>query len=414
MAFRKTLQILERIAATPSSKDKAKIIERHATDPFFRSVVLYALNPHWRFKMTEVLPPTTDEDPFGLDVFQNLDCMVEASGLTNSQKQIASNIFHAFGKEGVEVINRILQKDLKCGAGPKTFRKFIPEIPLHEVMKCGFMSNLDKWFKNTPKGRRAWSHKINGVRNWAIVEYKGATPVHLSNDGLEYPNFSVFNEAILEMVEMRPKSERNKYPCIWDGEVISTDAHFNQRISEIRTHNNAHPDKFRFLIFDYVHPEFPLWMRDLIIDRTLGRARPKNIQKVDLIEFAHKEQVEQIFREYVASGGEGLVLKDLDGLYETKRVNHQVKWTPEEFVDVRVVEVLEGKGKLAGRVGRFVIEYEGRICEAGPGKATHKQLKEYWTKPPTMIEVKYREVTPDGALLFPVFNRNREDKRSDI
>ena len=107
-----------------------------------------------------------------------------------------------------------------------------------------------------------------------------------------------------------------------------------------------------------------------------------------------------------ASGCEGLVLKDLDGLYEIKRVNHQVKWTPEEFVDVRVVEVLEGKGKLAGHVGRFVIEYEGRICEAGPGKATHKQLKEYWTKPPSMIEVKYREVTPDGALLFPVFNIN--------
>lgn len=414
MPFRKTLEILNAIAATPSSKDKAKIIERHATDAIFRSVVLYALNPHWRFKMTEILPPVDDCSIQGIDVFQQLDYMAEATGLGNVHKQYASNMFHAFGKEAVEIINRILQKDLKCGAGPKTFRKFIPEIPLHEVMKCGFMSNLDKWFKNTPKDRRAWSHKINGVRNWALIECKGAKPVHLSGDGLEYPNFSVFNDAVLEMAEERPKSERKKYPCIWDGEVVSTDAHFNQRISEIRTHDNAHPDKFRFLLFDYVNYEHPLWLRDLIIGVTLTRVRPKHIEKVDLIDFALKEQVESEFKRYVAEGGEGLVLKDLDGMYELKRVNHQVKWTPEEYVDVRVVKVLEGKGKLAGHVGRFVIEYEGRICEAGPGKASHKQLKEYWTKPPSMIEVKYREVTPDGALLFPVFNRNREDKRSSI
>lgn len=377
-------------------------------------MVLYALNPQLRFKMTEVFPPTDELESHGIDVFQQLDGMSEAPGLANPQKQFVSNMFHAFGDEGVEVINRILQKDLKCGAGPKTFKKYIPELPLHEVMKPQFMSTLDKWFTKVPKGRRAWSYKINGVRNWAFIEHKGAKPIHLSGDGLEYPNFSVFNDAVLEMAEERPKSERNKYPCIWDGEVISTDAHFNQRISEIKTHNNAVPGKYRFKIFDYVSYEHPLWMRDLIIEKTLIKACPKHIEKVRLIPFSLKEQVGQIFKEYVASGGEGLVLKDLDGMYELKRVNHQVKWTPEEFVDVRVVEVLEGKGKLAGHVGRFVIEYEGRICEAGPGKAKHKQLKEYWTNPPTVIEVKYREVTPDGALLFPVFNRNREDKRSSV
>ena len=364
--------------------------------------------------MTEVFPPTYEVEPDGIDVFKNLDCMAEASGLTNSQKQVASNSFYAFGDDGVEVINRILQKDLKCGAGPKSFKKFIPELPLHEVMKPQFMSTLDKWFKKVPKERRAWSHKINGVRNWAFIEHKGAKPIHLSGDGLEYPNFSVFNDAVLEMAEERPKSERNKYPCIWDGEVISTDAHFNQRISEIKTHNNAVPGKYRFKIFDYVSYEHPLWMRDLIIEKTLIKACPKHIEKVRLIPFTLKEQVEQKFKDYVASGGEGLVLKDLDGMYELKRVNHQVKWTPEEFVDVPVVKVLEGKGKLAGHVGRFVIEYNGHICEAGPGKATHKQLKEYWESPPAVIEVKYREVTPDGALLFPIFNRNREDKRSSV
>ena len=48
--------------------------------------------------------------------------------------------------------------------------------------------------------------------------------------------------------------------------------------------------------------------------------------------------------------------------------------------------------------------------EAGPGHATHEQLKDYLHRPPKMIEVKYRETTPDGALLFPVFVRVRDDK----
>lgn len=408
--FKETLQVLEQIAVTPSTKNKSTIIGAHAQDPFFRKVVLYALDPKLRFKMTQVLPPTTPIDAATVDVFSLLDEMAEASGLTDAQKQTASNTFHACGDAAVEVVNRILQKDLKCGAGPKTFKKSIPAVPLHEVMKCGFMSNLDKWFKNTPPERRAWSHKINGVRNWAVIEHKGATPVHLSADGLPYPNFSVFNEAVTAMAENRPKSERNKYPCIWDGEVISTDPHFNQRISEIRTHNNADPEKFRFLVFDYA-ADLPLWLRYSVLIRTLNRVKPQYVQHVPLVSFTERETVAKVFEEYVRSGGEGLVLKDTEGPYELKRVNHQVKWTPEEFVDVRVVDVKEGKGKLAGRVGRFVIEYEGRICEAGPGKATHAQLKEYWANPPTVIEVKYREVTPSGALLFPVFNRNREDKK---
>lgn len=62
--------------------------------------------------------------------------------------------------------------------------------------------------------------------------------------------------------------------------------------------------------------------------------------------------LDKVFESVVGSGGEGIVLKDPDGIYRMgKRVNTQVKRVREHLEDVKVEQVKYGTGKRSGQIG---------------------------------------------------------------
>lgn len=62
--------------------------------------------------------------------------------------------------------------------------------------------------------------------------------------------------------------------------------------------------------------------------------------------------LDKVFESVVQSGGEGIVLKDPNGIYRMgKRVNTQVKRVREHLEDVKVEQVKYGTGKRSGQIG---------------------------------------------------------------
>ena len=62
--------------------------------------------------------------------------------------------------------------------------------------------------------------------------------------------------------------------------------------------------------------------------------------------------LDRVFESTVRSGGEGIVLKDPNGIYRMgKRVNTQVKRVREHLEDVKVEQVKYGTGKRSGQIG---------------------------------------------------------------
>lgn len=62
--------------------------------------------------------------------------------------------------------------------------------------------------------------------------------------------------------------------------------------------------------------------------------------------------IDRVFMANVESGGEGIVLKDPNGIYRMgKRVNTQVKRVREHLEDVKVEQVKYGTGKRSGQIG---------------------------------------------------------------
>jgi len=158
--------------------------------------------------------------------------------------------------------------------------------------------------------------------------------------------------------------------------------------------------------------------------RTICQTSGPNIEYVEpLYEGAFDlDRVISGFEKEVLKGKEGIILKDLDAVYEWDRTKAIVKLKEIIDADVKVIGMEEGTGKNRGRLGAVVIEGNCRTsklttdtifvtgCKCGTG-FTDEQRREFWEDKSLLmgktIEVLYMQTSKnkDGtpALRMPRF-----------
>lgn len=129
------------------------------------------------------------------------------------------------------------------------------------------------------------------------------------------------------------------------------------------------------------------------------------------------EQVSGCFKMMLDDGYEGVMIKAKDGLYQWKRVRLSsgimMKLKPSCTYDLEIKDFEEGEGKHKGRLGKFIVDFNGVSVGVGTGlddetrSAVWGNLEAYRGR---IIEVKAMEVTEDKSLRHPVFVRFRDDK----
>lgn len=120
----------------------------------------------------------------------------------------------------------------------------------------------------------------------------------------------------------------------------------------------------------------------------------------------------EYFKEIIAAGGEGVVIKNLKGFdADMAKVKRVRTW------DVVIVGFTTGRGKYSEVVG--AIKYgafkEGKLVEIGKCSGmTDEERIMFATAPQSylghVIELKGQEVGSGGRIRFPAFQRIREDK----
>lgn len=321
---------------------------------------------------------------------------------------------------------RILIKDLRCGVSEKTINKVlkafpgIPPVPVFECQLAHDGANHEKKIA----GKKILQPKLDGVRCLTVVDYENRTVTQFSRNGKELVNFGHITAAILDNIDLLGRS------YVLDGEVVSKN--FQDLMKQVHRKDDVQATDARLALFDIV-PLSEFQRGESVLGQRrrfnlLNSLRPAfdKIGNVDIVEWKEVDLDDyvgqMVFKQYMAdavdAGYEGIMIKDVDALYECKRSHSWLKQKPFIEVSLEIVDVEEGTGKNAGRLGALVCAGvdDGRSIRVnvGSGLSDHDR-DEFWSGRDSLtgqvVEVRADAITQnqDGtySLRFPRFLKFR-------
>lgn len=226
--------------------------------------------------------------------------------------------------------------------------------------------------------------------------------------------------SVPHIVEDLKKGLSGRDPVTLDGELYNHELKhdFEELVSIIRQTNKVHPDhtKVQYHIYDLVSAgkQFErLEELEIIHDALDSNSKGSSLWTVETIQARNAEDLEKHYSYFLDSGYEGAMARNFFGLYIHSRSYDLQKiktFVDREFI---VIDVEEGRGKLAGH-GIFV-------CEVGPGgkrftckmEGPLEHLKEVFENRGKYIgralTVKYQNYSKYGLPRFPIGLRFRDD-----
>lgn len=282
----------------------------------------------------------------------------------------------------------------------------------YELMTC--KDDLEAFLKKHPPKTILWSLKLDGVRC-------AANPGRYQSRNLKlFPNFGCFDYGLRELGRVVTKNHGVDFK-FFDGEVISSDKSFDKLTTQLQRKYSVDDSFLHFKIFDICVPGLPLYERLNILQSSI-KLLPPEFSNISLLQHRPLPNTEMplvqsihLLRDVaIEKGYEGLVLKYALGEYEHKQSSQWCKVKKFHTLDLPVVGRYEGKtGKNKGKLGGFLCLYKGVISNVGGGFSDDERIK-WWECPeselPSVIEVKYQEITKKNKLRFSDYVRVRDDK----
>ena len=194
-----------------------------------------------------------------------------------------------------------------------------------------------------------------------------------------------------------------------DGELWMGRGKFEETISTVGART---PDErwkqVRFMIFDAPQAEGTFERRTEFVRATL----PKSNRFVVPVPQYRCEGTQHLLAErdrVVALGGEGLMLRQPESAYETRRSPTLLKVKPHDDAEATVVAHTPGKGRFSNLLGSLRVRTaDGREFSVGTGFTDAQRAA-----PPavgTLITYRFRGLTKNGLPRFPSFLRVRRDE----
>jgi DNA ligase-1 len=417
-------QVISSLEDHPSRLNKEAIIEAQMDNAELFEGFNLALSPFITFGVKKV-PTFTGLDGQGLpwEAFKELCELLSTRQLTGDDARSAIELALSASteKQWNGWYRRILIKDLRCGVSEKTVNKIKKNaVPLFECMLAHDGANHEKKIV----GKKLLEPKLDGVRVLTIIDAVAKTATMYSRNGKVLENFGHITSSIEANINLFERS------IVIDGEVVSSS--FQALMKQVHRKSNADAGDARLMAFDILPlSEFQNGKSMLGQKRrsNLLRSMKATLDKVGSIDVIPQKEVdldsyvgELEFKQYnldaIEAGFEGILIKDLDAVYESKRSASWLKMKPFIEVSLEVTDVEEGTGKNEGRLGALVCsgQDDGRdiVVNCGSGFSDADRI-EFWANrnslPGQIVEVRADAITQnqDGtySLRFPRFLRFR-------
>lgn len=413
--------VIQELESNNSRKFKESVIERESqagNRAFFIGCEM-ALDKLKTYGLKQV--PESKEDGTGIleEDFMDIANMLEARQLTGNEarERVQSLCDQATNEQWNDWYRRILIKDLRCGVTEKTINKHSQmKVPVFECM----LADDSKKHEKKLKGKVFLEPKLDGVRVIVVCDVNKDTVTLYSRNGKELINFPRIQEQFDSILDQLPQS------MVFDGEVMSDD--FQALMKEIHRKEGAQTDDAVLNLFDCLPlAEFknggyklPLHTRKRELEQFKFGPNIKLVEWVEVDLDNDRDRFLDYNKLCVDKGYEGIMVKPVEGHYECKRSSLWLKVKPFIEVSLKVVDVEEGTGRNAGRLGALIVEGTDmdKFIRTNVGSGlTDQDRDEYWKSKDKLIgqvvEVRADAITQsqdaDGewSLRFPRFLRFR-------
>ena len=404
------------------ANEKKRVIEINKENRKFRMLLYYALHPLLTYKLSEKTLNTPVKKTYGnhmeiCDIFQLCEMLSAKRAVDDAVIEQVQIYLNTVSPEEKQLYTKLLAKTLRLGVTGKTVNKVIPGlIPEWDVQQAYPIEKYPlfpgEWF--------ALSEKLNGVR---ATYYRGRL---YARSGEEHKGMDHIEEVIKDRVGTS---------MVFDGELtlldksgLSDNEAFRKATGIINADvGTVDKTVICFTVFDVLPAHefdngaslasYRSRRTDLdhaysgLFDGTCVRVLPLMYAGTD------QEMIPALLDKMVEQDKEGLMV-NLDVPYKCKRHSGILKVKRFYTMDLPIIGCEEGSGRLANRLGAFVLDFKGNDVRVGSG-FTDEERFWFWQRRESMVgklcEVKYKEISCDkntGAesLQFPVFVALRTDK----
>jgi hypothetical protein len=418
-------EFFNHLASDAGRNFKIAELEKHKSNDLLQTVIILALDPFTQFYIRKIPKYTRGVHTIPLvQSCKQLKKLASREYTGNAAIEMLTSLLESSTLDDAKVLERIIQKDLKCGVSISTVNKVWPGM-IHEY-PCMLCSPSDEKLISKFEFPAIVQLKMDGMRFNAIV--KNGVVEYRSRNGKEIHGIKHLDQDFIVL-----SGSKN---CVFDGELVVNDKGI---ILDRQTGNGILNKAVKGTISDLESHKIRATVWDVIDyeDFTVGysgvpyRERFERIAsslRSDAVHLVEHQMVEsitearEVFDSYLAQGEEGIILKNGNAVWENKRVKHQLKFKGELECDLQIVDVQEGTGKYVGMLGAIVCQSgsdDGKTVtvSVGSGFSDDHRINLWHIRRELLgkiVALKYNSRIKNkqggDSLFLPIFLEIREDK----
>jgi DNA ligase-1 len=378
-------------------------------------LAMEALNPRRIFNVKKFdMPATyaTVDAPLSF-FFTMLDQLADRSLSGNAARDAVTETLARYTAHTAKALTRVLLKDLKCGATSNTFIKLYPNAGFvsFELMLAGKIDEKPEIIRKTDKLLTpAVLEKKYGLRfpvlgeakydgNRALCRVVDGKVEFISRSGLPMEWLNVADTQAMREIHQEAQAWETYIgqPVVIDGEILGQT--FQETARARGSDNIWARENLKMYVFDCMTVDE--WDRQSCRKKQYQRSSEceqiiEILQCLRLVKSKYRlchsiSELKHFYTEVLQDGinpdgelnglGEGLIIKNWDGLYEFDRSRNWWKWKPTLTVDLRIDGFELGKpgSKNANKMGNLLLsgkDENGRIIitSCGGFKVTNPSL----------------------------------------
>ena len=420
------IRLFKQIQATSSINDKKEIIASNKNNKLFKECLKFLLDGNIvtgisTKKIKKKVTPSSEMAPYYLCAHSTFEDVMEYLRKNNTGKDddiYEVQSFLSGHGEDRDFYEQMITKKFRLGVDGKLVNKCIPGLIESWEVQLGssyekFKLKDDEWF--------SLSQKLNGNRgsfyNNKLISRQGKEFTgmqHIISD-LNQLGIGWFYDGELIRKNIDNVSDGENFRI--GTEIINSDAEVKEEI--------------KFVIFDYFpeselrdgHSNAKYKVRRKMLNELRKIIEEKGLKNIEIVtmlyEGADQTQIMK-WLDYAVEHGWGGLMLNKDSTYKCKRTTDLIKIKRFYTMDLPIVEVLEGDGRLKGTLGALVVKYKDNTVNIGSG-FNDETRREFWEGKDNIVgrivEVKYKEISRDKktgleSLQFPIYVGLREIGKS--